>query len=1074
MKKRLVWLSVLMISLIALVLVFASCDSGLLGSKELSAISNINYDGTIITWSGVENAEKYSVSINGQEGVSTSGTMWAYSNSSKEPFTVSITAKADGYEDSSASSMQFVPLNDVSEITVSDNGVISFAPVDGATYYLVNVDGTDNKIYDLSYDGLLAGTHTIKICAKADSDSGSVCYYSKYSAPKTVTICGEVDKSKISFNSLTSTLSWQGISYANGYEISVQTSTDSYSETVHKTSYEFDPHNANFTISIRALGNHATSFDSNVSTEKTFVYLETAKNIHLEDGILYWDDVVGADGYKLRLNNSSIINVKTNQYDGLPISASVDVEIMPISNEDTYFTSWSVRETFKILPSPVLQWKGNHDGFDGRVVSSVVWDTVENATGYMVSVAFAEPNAKEPSTPTLTVLSDSIVGFEHDYLDAGTYYIKVKSLANDSDPNTSDSKYSQEIKVIRLSAPTLISNNAISSSSDNLQDGVTVTFNTVARATGYSVWKENNMYQTVSGGQFKDYQVLDRNVIVEQLISYKVQSIGKNVAMENGITTVVLDSLTDKMMNVQIKVLAVPEVNDMSGYVYSYTSVQGANGYNVSVNGQNVGRDNTSIDLSYLESGTFDVKVCSRGNGADVLPSNYTETLQVYRLMSPYDIRIKTDSVNEGALSFSSDPNQSGSGFELFIDGSETAIPVDNLTNVKQYITTTGTEIFMRASANRYNELKTIYYMTSPASETLHIRKLMPVTFGDNAFTDTQLIWNTSSGAIKYEVYNAQETMYGSFDGASMSLDSLEGGNDYVFTVKAIGDGIETFNSDYSDQKSIYKLKTPKLTLGTDRYTWNAVSDATSYAFYIDGEVASLDVHVSGEEYYVIPNFTKLKTYTVQVKAIGDGGRRTISSGFDTIEQETRQLSTPDFKIGYSESSYIASGEILVDITLETPNASGYAYIIGGVVTTSAETSFRYNPNGAGKYEVGVYAIGGVFDENNVYCLSSQTCGNNSTYSINLLGSVDESSIKLSIDGRITWGTVDGAVSYTIKLTINGEEQELITTYNPAYDLSDLIAFKNVSSLDIEIQAHGNSKCISSSVTTKNWPVVIH
>ncbi len=450
--------------------------------------------------------------------------------------------------------------------TVSDNGVISFAPVDGATYYLVNVDGTDNKVYDLSYDGLLAGTHTIKICAKADSDSGSVCYYSKYSASKTVTICGEVDKTKISFNSLTSTLSWQGISYANGYEISVQTSTDSYSETVNKTSYEFDPHNANFTISIRALGNHATSFDSNVATEKTFVYLETARNIHLEDGVLYWDDVVGAD----------------------------------------------------------------------------------------------------------------------------------------------------------------------------------------------------------------------------------------------------------------------------------------------------------------------------------------------------------------------------------------------------------------------------------------------------------------------------------------------------------------------------YKLKTPKLTLGTDRYTWNAVSDATSYVFYIDGEVASLDVHVSGEEYYVIPNFNKLKTYTVQVKAIGDGGRRTISSGFATIEQETRQLSTPDFKIGYSESSYKANGEILVDITLETPNANGYAYIIGGVVTTSTETSFRYNPNGAGKYEVGVYAIGGIFDENNVYCLSSQTCGNNSTYSINLLGSVDESSVKLSMDGRITWGAVDGAVSYTIKLTINGEDQELITTYNPAYDLSDIIAFKNVSSLDIEIQAHGNSKCISSSVTTKNWPVVIH
>lgn len=1074
MKKRLIGLSVLIVALIASVFAFASCDAGLFGSKELSAVSNINYDGTVITWSGVANAEKYSVSINGQEGVSTAGTMWAYSNSSKESFTVSITAKADGYDDSSAASKQFIPLNDVSVINVSDNGVISFDPVDGATYYMVNVDGTDNKVYGLSYEGLDAGTHTIKICAKADSDSGSVCYYSKYSAPKTVTICGEVDKTKIRFNSLTNSLSWQGVNYANGYEISVQSATDTYTETIRKTSFEFDPHNANFTVSIRALGNHTSSFDSGVATEKTFVYLETARNIHLEDGVLYWDDVAGADGYKLRLNGSSIVSVKNNEYEGLPISASVDVEIMPISEEETYFTSWSVRETFKILPSPVLQWKGNHDGFDGSVVSSAVWDSVENSSGYTVSVAFAGPNDKEPSVPNLTVLSDSIVGFEYDYLDVGTYYIKVKSLANDADPNTSDSKYSQEIKVIRLAAPTLLSNKAITSSSDNLQDGVTVSFNTVSRATEYRVWKENNMYQTVTGGQFKDYQVLDSNVIVEQLIDYKIQSVGKNAATENGITTVVLDSLTDNMLNVQIKVLAVPEVNDMSGYVYSYTSVQGASGYNVSVAGQNTGRDNTAIDLSYLETGTYDVKVCARGNGADVLPSNYTQALQIYRLMSPYDIKIKTDRESEGALSFSSDPNQSGSGFELFIDGSETAIPVDNLTNVKQYITTTGTEIFMRASANRYNELKTIYYMTSPASETLHIRKLMPVTFGDNAFTNTQFIWNTSSGAIKYEVYNAQEMLYGSFDGASMPLDSLQGGNDYNFKVKAIGDGKETFNSDFSDQRAIYKLKTPTITVNSDRYTWNAVAGATNYAFYIDGEVAALDVHVSGEEYYVIPNFTKLKTYTVQVKAVGDGGRNTIDSGWDTIEQETKQLSTPDFKIGYSEDSYKSSGKILVDITLETPLANGYAYIVGGVVTTSDKTSFEYNPNGAGSYAVGVYAVGGLFDENNVYYLSSQTCGNNDSYTIKLLGSVDESSVNLSVDGRITWGTVDAAVKYTIKLTINGVEKEPITTYNPAYDLSDIIAFKNVDSLEIEIQAHGNNKCVSSSITKKSWSVVIH
>lgn len=1065
----------LVISIIALMLLLSACgDNSVIGSKTLSEVSNINYDGQIITWQAVANAQKYSVSINDQNEISAPGAMYTYANTSNAPFTVTIVAKADKYKDSQAVSKVFSPLATVSEIRVSDGGEISFDPVDGASYYLVNVDGTDNIVTGLTYSGLTAGTHVVKICAKADSGDGNTIYYSKYSSPKTITICGEIDKDKLTFNSMTSTLSWTGVANAKSYEVSIQTDTDIITEEVSKTSYSFDPHNSNFTISIRALGNHSTSYDSSVTVDKTFVYLDNAKNIHLEDGILYWDEVDGADGYKLRINNSSIITVKECKYTDLPVNSSTDIEIMAISNDDTYFTSWSARETYKILPAPVLQWTGNHDAFDGTALSSVIWDSVENAQGYIVSLSFMGPNDKEPSTPQLTSLSDLIVGFEYDYLEIGTYFIKAKSLSNDSDPNTSDSKYSQEIKVIRLAAPSLVSNNAITSTSDKLQDGVTISFNGVTRATEYRIWKENNIYQTITKTQFKDYNVVSEEVIVEQLIDYRIQSVGKNAATENGITTIVLDSLSSNTLNVSIKVLATPNVNDMSGYIYSYDSVQGAFGYNVSVNGQNNGRDNTQIDLSYLESGTFDVKVCARGNGGDVLASNYTETLQIYRLMSPYDIKVLTDSVNEGALSFSSDPNNSGTGFELYIDGSEKAIPVDNLTNIKQYITTTGTEIFMRASANTYNELKTIYYMTSPASETLYIRKLMSVTFGNYAFTNTQFIWNTSSGAIRYEVYNAQDILYGSFDGASMQLDLLEDGCDYVFKVKAIGDGVTTFNSDFSAQKSIYKLKAPKLVADGDRYTWNAVADATSYAFYIDGEISSLDIHVSGEEYYVIPNFTKLKTYTVEVKAVGDGGVRTIDSSLYTIEQETKQLSTPDFKISYTDDYYKQDGEIMIDITLETPYANGYTYIIGGISKTSNETSYRYNPNGAGKYEIGVYAVGGTFDENGVYYLSSQTCGNNSSYMINLLGSVDESSIKLSADGRITWSAVDGATSYSLDLIINGEKQETLTLFKTAYDLSDLIAFKNVTSLEVSIQAHGNSKCVSSSVTSKDWPVVTH
>lgn len=1072
--KKIIFIFSLLLTLL-LFTVGCSGDIGLPGAKNgLDAVGGLSYDGAVITWQGAANAQKYVVSINNGSSITAPGTMFSYTHTSNDPFTVTVTARAEGYNDSAAVSKTFVPLATVSNIQFSDDGVISFDPVDRAAYYKVNVDGVDQMVAGLTYDGLTAGRHIVKICAATDSADEGTAYFSKYSNPQTITICGETDKDKITFNSLNNTVSWAAVSGAQSYEVTIQNGVENIAETVSKTSFAFDPQNMNFTLSIRALGNHTSSYDSRNAVEKNFVYLEPARNIHLEDGILYWDEVPGADGYKLRLNNSSIVSVTDNQYSDFPVNSSIDVEIMPICNDDTFFASWGVRDTYKILPAPTLQWVGNHDQFDGSSKTAVVWDSVENAQGYTVSISYLASGEKEPSAPQMISYGNSITAFDFDFLDTGTYFIRVKTLANEADPNVSGSKFSKELKVIRLPSPAPLSNNAITSTSDNLSDGVTISFSPVSRATGYRIWKENNIFQTIATTQFKDYNVVAADVIVEQRIHYRLQSVGKNAAVENGTTVVVLDSLSTNTLDVEIKVLAAPTINDMNGYVYSYGAVFGAFGYNVLVNGKNNGRDDTTIDLSYLESGTYDVKVCARGNGADILASNYSASLQIYRLMSPYDIKVLTDSVNEGTLSFSSDPGVSGSGFDIYINGSEHVIPVDNLTNVKQYITTTGTNLFMRATANRYNELKTIYYMTSPASETLHIRKLSAVTFGNHAFTNDQFLWNASSGAIRYEVYNAQETLYGSFDGTTMQLDSFEGGHDYTLMVKAIGDGKTTFNSDFSDQKSIYKLNTPKLRIENDRYKWNAVSDATSYVFYIDGAIASLDIHVSGNEYYVIPNFTKLKTYSVQVKAVGDGGVRTIDSGFDTIEQQTKQLSTPDFKIGYSKDAYASDGEILVDITLESPNANGYTYIVGGVATTTNELSFRYNPNGSGTYMVGVYAVGGKFDSDGMYYLSSQTCGNNDAYTIKLLGSVDVSNIKLSMDGRITWSAVPFATSYTIKLTINGEVKEPIEVYATAYDLSALIGFKEVRSLSVEITAHGGSNCVSSAATKKEWATVVH
>ena len=311
-----------------------------------------------------------------------------------------------------------------------------------------------------------------------------------------------------------------------------------------------------------------------------------------------------------------------------------------------------------------------------------------------------------------------------------------------------------------------------------------------------------------------------------------------------------------------------------------------------------------------------------------------------------------------------------------------------------------------------------------------------------------------------------------------MDISYLDAGT-YTFKVKAIGDGTQYINSDVSEPRTITKLATPNVTLshntdGYGVYQWSAVVDATKYNISIDGVDKGSFAHESGKTYQYLPDFNRIKTYTVSVIAIGDNGYTTINSNPCIINQDVQQLVEPDFSITYDALAYHDDGNILVDITRESPNAIGYCYTVGDASTPQIGEGCLHHekcPSSVGTYQVSVYAIGGDYDENGTFYIDSQRHGGNSSYQITLLAEPNANSINISQDGKLTWATISGTNRYAITITVEGDEYLTKTIVTqPNYVISNYADEVRGKHWEVTIQAIGNdTTVISSKETTRSW-----
>ena len=232
-------------------------------------------------------------------------------------------------------------------------------------------------------------------------------------------------------------------------------------EDCKATVADFDCPNANFVVEIKAKSTAQNTLAGEMSESKEFIFLDPVTNIQVENGVLVWDEVELASGYIVKIGTKKY-NVTTTSYDKLTRGTSLNVSIMPVSEDAVYFSNWSQPLSFYLLEAPVIQWNSSLKLDDGSAKNNIFWDGIANAHGYELRIT--SPNGDE--TIETAEATDRL--FAYDFLEVGTYTVELKATADPADSTFCDSPYSKEIKVTRLASPTQVSSNFITSIAQEL------------------------------------------------------------------------------------------------------------------------------------------------------------------------------------------------------------------------------------------------------------------------------------------------------------------------------------------------------------------------------------------------------------------------------------------------------------------------------------------------------------------------------------------------------------------------------------------------------------------------------
>lgn len=522
--------------------------------------------------------------------------------------------------------------------------------------------------------------------------------------------------------------------------------------------------------------------------------------------------------------------------------------------------------------------------------------------------------------------------------DGQTLYVKAKGDAI----NNTDSEWS---------TPVSFTAKAVDTPVVSLESNV-ASWNAVIGASGYAY--------KINGGE----EQTTTNTYVELLHGQSITV----MAVGNGTTG--LDSGWSTAVSFSAPAIATPVVTLASNGVASWSAVTGADGYICKING--VEQDKTTATSVSLKDGdTIQVKaVGDQVTGSD---SEYS-ALQTYT--AP---QLATPTVIFNGNEASWAEIDGAIGYICKIDGVSQAMLTDNFITLVD-----GQTIQVQAvgngETNKSSDFSAIQTYNATQLDAPYIE-----------LDGNEAVWEAIDGATGYicEINGVAQ------DKITATSVSLKHGD--TVKVKAVGNGETSKDSDWSNEETYEAeaLATPAVTLTELGASWEAVANATGYAYKVNGgavqTTSELSVNLSGGD-------------TIEVKAIGDGIYYSDSAFSAVKTYEASALATPTVVLNENAASWVNDS-----------NAVKYVYKIGenGDETDAEENSVELT-HGQTIY---VKAIG------NGTNYKDSGWSEAVTYEADAL-----TTPTVTLNGNVAgWNAIAGATKYIYKIN-DGEEKTVLST----------------------------------------------
>ncbi len=617
---------------------------------------------------------------------------------------------------------------------------------------------------------------------------------------------------------------------------------------------------------------------------------------------------------------------------------------------------------------------------NGSITST--WEPVDGAVRYGVIIV--------DSRSTVYYRYDNLTGTTHTSIanltDNQTYYVSVSAY----DSTGYSPAYATKTMLVPLgfydNVPLDVPEDVAASAT---AASVTISWDTVSRATGYDVLFNGKVYG-VSGASSTSWNITG----LSPKTSYTYQVRAKNSKLTGAYSAA-------RTITTQATPLSTPggvsATATSSSATVSWSAVSGATGYDLRFGSTTYSVTGTSRTMTGLTPGT-DYTYSIRAKNADTT-SSYSTAKTISTLptapTTPSGIAA-TATHNSVTVSWSA--VSGAAGYDVKFNGTE--YDVTGTSKVFAGLSPkTAYSYSVRAKnaggTSSYSSQKSITTSAAPLSVPANVTAI-PAT---NSVT---VSWTAVTGATSYDVrlgdssYNVTAT--------SRTFTGLTANKAYTYTVRA--KNADTA-SDYSTSQTVTTLPGPPslpggiaATVTADSVTvsWNTVTGATGYEVLFDGTAYSVTATSR-----TFTGLTSSTSYTYQVRAVNAGG----TSSYSSSRSITTLKAPPPVPANVTATATSSSATVSWDAS---PGATSYELIFNGSTSTVYGTSRSFaglSPQTGYTYQVRARNTAGTSAYSAAKTVT--TLPQSPAVPANVKATATKNSITVS------WDAVSGATGYDVK-----------------------------------------------------------